>query len=219
MDKVNLCLERIRVIRGVSGGKISYEQIRTVFVTCDLDEEQQEQVFELIQNIGIEPYSEIDMCEPMQEETMKQPKKRLISTNDIEEHYKNALDACLEALRNDENLFIQYQDEVQILKHFISEASSNSKVTPYQIVTRAVMDLSTYRVREKRKNGWICGTGSSGSRDIFVLWLSVNFKEDDISELIDCCTENETLSKKHQEMLLVLIHNTPSTVVLPRNIH
>ena len=87
------------------------------------------------------------------------------------------------------------------------------------MVARAVMKLSSYRVRESRKKGWICGTCTSSVRDSFTFWLYAHFTEDEMSELICSCIENETLSKKHQEMLLVLIHNTPSTLVLPGIIH
>ena len=38
MDKVNICLERIRVIRGVNYGIITYKQIQSVFNLYNLDE-------------------------------------------------------------------------------------------------------------------------------------------------------------------------------------
>jgi len=39
MDKVEACLERIRVIRGVNYGIITYKQIQSVFNLYNLDEE------------------------------------------------------------------------------------------------------------------------------------------------------------------------------------
>lgn len=217
MDKVKLCFDRIQVIRGVNYGQISNEQIRNVFVAYDLDEEQQVQFFELIHNMGIHPISENEMCRPMQKVCLQQPEKQFVPTmQNFEERYKNALDACLESLGNDEKLIIQYQDELQLLKHSISTASSNSNAKPYQIITRAVMEISSFRVQEIRKKGWVCGTYMSHVRNTFIRWLCFLFTEADMSELICCCTENETLSKKHQEMLMVILHNTPHTLVHPR---
>ena len=46
MDKVEACLERIRVIGGVNYGIITYKQIQSVFILYNLDEEQKRKVFE-----------------------------------------------------------------------------------------------------------------------------------------------------------------------------
>lgn len=55
MDKVNICLERIRVIRGVNYGIITYKQIQSVFNLYNLDEEQKRAVFESLKKSRVSP--------------------------------------------------------------------------------------------------------------------------------------------------------------------
>lgn len=218
MDKVKACIERITVIKGVNYGQISNEQLQDVYILYSLSEQQQEQVNEWMRQIGICPIPESEMIRARQAKSISYEAPKQDTPNEVtcEERFQSARRACMEALESEDRLLAQYQEELLLLKNAIKEYSNNSTLKAESVITRAVMDISSYRVRDVRAKGWVCGTYMSRVRQIFRNWLCCHFAATDMAELIGCCTSTSPLTTKDVERLLVLLHNTPRTLVHPR---
>jgi hypothetical protein len=75
------------------------------------------------------------------------------------------------------------------------------------------MVISNYRVREARKKGWVCGTYMSSVRESFGHWVQMVFCEDKLAELIECIVSEKVLTQEQMDEVVVLLHNTPKTLV------
>ncbi len=118
-------------------------------------------------------------------------------------------------LEKNPNLMEQYQEEAELLKEALAEHRAKSERTSDWIVTRAVMEISRYRVRDIRDKGWVCGTYMSRVRERFRCWLSYLFTGEELEQLIQCCLEKKELSSHQEEVIFILLQNTPSTLVHP----
>ena len=50
-------------------------------------------------------------------------------------------------------------------------------------------------------------------REKFEHWVQMTFSEDEMAELIDLCVSSEELSQEQMDKVMVLLHNTPKTLV------
>ena len=105
------------------------------------------------------------------------------------------------------------KEELPLLQTALAEQRMKSKMPSDRIVTRAVMDISSYRVRDIRDKGWVCGTYMMKLRQNFETFLACLFTEEELKELIQCCIEKKELTSHQEEILLILLHNTPKTLV------
>lgn len=229
MDQVKMCFERIRVIRGVNYGIITNEQIRDVFMLYQLSEDQQKQVYELLQSSGIYPIPEEEANQAVYARKTAQEKEiqnvpncekrtddeKPAYVESREERFEQVLRLCEESIKENALLIEQYQKETYILKNAIAECATASNRAASRCVTQAVMEVSRYRVRDIRKKGWVCGTHMSRVKSQFERWLCWLFTEDELKELIRSCSLDDELNPHHQKILLVLLHNTPQTLVHP----
>lgn len=89
MDKVLSCVERIRVIRGVNYGIITYEMILDLFVLFDLNERQMKNVYKCLKNEKIIPISEEDMPQKLRE--LKNPPSTTLVQKELDEQTKREI--------------------------------------------------------------------------------------------------------------------------------
>ena len=67
MDKVYTCVERIRVIRGVNYGIITNEQLNFLFDVLNLNEEERNNVFKILDETNIVPIPEDEAPQKVRE--------------------------------------------------------------------------------------------------------------------------------------------------------
>lgn len=227
MDKVKSCYERIRVIRGVSYGFISYEQIQDLFDIFQLDNGQQQSVMEMLENEGCCPVREDEIPKrPFNEDSAPKNTDRLeLETDAIVESNEQAskmrrqsyreemLQSYLQAVKDNPALVNQYQIEENIFRNAIIEHNALHNKSVFKCISKAAMNISSYRVREINKNGWVCGTYMSHMRDNFERWLQCIFSEDELCEFISFCEKDNELDSQYREVLLLILHNIPKTLV------
>ncbi len=219
MDKILSCVERIRIIRGVNHGVITNKKIQDLFIIYDLDEQQRKSVFEILEKDMIIPVSEEI---PQKVQASNAPSQSQAEHRELDEQTSNVLrkerfdmmlDKYKQAIKDNPDITKRYEDEIPIFAKAIIEQNDERSKTASRIITRAVMAISSYRGREARKRGWVCGTYMSRVRKHFECWLRDVFAEEQLSELITCFAEGKELTQEQEDMLRVLIHNTPKTLV------
>lgn len=210
MDKVNTCIERIGLARGVNGGIITNEQIQALFIRFDLDEEEKQSVEAFLEKEGIIPVAEETV--PQKAENNSQADKPTKA-----ELRRKSFEIMLEKYRQDAKddpiMPLLYKQELPILIKSAAELEDKSCRTAVQRIVKACMAVSEYRVREARKEGWVCGTHMSHVRDAFERWVKRAFSEDELAELIDCCVRKKEFTQEQKVKVMVLLHNTPKTIV------
>lgn len=115
-----------------------------------------------------------------------------------------------------ERLDKQYCKEILLLKSAIAKRADESECEPVKIITDAVMEISNYRVREKRKTGWVCGTQVAHVSDRLQQWINYYFADNVLEELIRYCKEDEKLDPHWYKILLSLLNHAPRIIVHPR---
>ena len=226
MDKVNICLERIRVIRGVNYGIITYKQIQSVFNLYNLDEEQKRAVFESLKKSRVSPSENDGMASPFPGTAIVRKELDQDVGSDDEESNKNKqreenrkkrfdekLQQCKRDIDENPGLASQYFDELEILKSKLAELSAIQNRSAIHRISKALLYISNYRVREVRKNGWVCGTYMSRVRERFERWIGCLFSETELCDLINSCAIKSELNQHQLDMLTVLLHNAPKTLV------
>lgn len=220
MDKVVSCIERIRIIRGVNYGVITNEQIQELFVIFNLDEEQRSSVFAILEKDKITPISEDEV--PQKVRDLHNPPPIVVVQQELDEQIKfelrrqrfeKVLDTYREDLKNKPNLAAIYEEEIPIFRKAITETNDKSSHSANRTIVRACMVISNYRVREARKKGWVCGTYMSRVKERFEHWVQMVFCEDKLAELIECIVSEKVLTQEQTDQVMVLLHNTPKTLV------
>lgn len=220
MDKVISCIERIRVIRGVNYGIITNEQIQELFVFFNLDEEQRKSVFAVLEKDKITPIPEDEVPQKVRDlhnpppivavpqELNKETKSEL-----RRQRFEKALDTYRQDLKDKPILATIYEEEIPVFRKKVTELNDKPSRASNSKIVRACMAISNYRVREARKNGWVCGTYMSRVRERFEHWVQMVFCEDELAELIDCLVSTKELTQEQTDKVMVLLHNTPKTLV------
>lgn len=220
MDKVVSCIERIRVIRGVNYGIITNEQIQELFAFFNLDEEQKRSVYASLEKDKITPIPEDEV--PQKVRDLHNPPPIVVVPQELDEqskcelrrkHFEKVLDTYSEDLKNKPNLAAIYEDEIPVFRKAITELNNKSSHSTNRTTVRACMVISNYRVREARKKGWVCGTYMSRVIERFEYWVQMVFGEDELAELIDCLVSAKELTQEQTDQVMVLLHNTPKTLV------
>ena len=220
MDKIATCLERIRVIRGVNFGKITYSQIQNVFALYQLNEEQKRAVYESLKNSAICITQDDDASESFLETNTRKPNSEpcKVASDSSEKQNKQTdekLQLCMQDIKDNPNLVDQYKDEMIILKNLITSQNFNQKISASRCITIALMKISSHRVRDIREHGWVCGTYMLRVRKHFEKWIQAIFTEDELCELVNCYLEGNDITPHQQDIIMVLLHNTPKTLVHP----
>lgn len=220
MDKVVSCIERIRVIRGVNYGIITNEQIQELFVFFNLNEEQKKSVYASLEKDKITPIPEDEV--PQKVRDLHNPPQIVVVPQELDEQskrelhrkcFETALDSYRQNLKNKPNLAVIYKSEFPVFKKALTELNGKSSHTTYRIIVRACMVISNYRVREARKKGWVCGTYMSRIIEHFEHWVEMVFAEDELTRLVDSIVYKKELTQEQMDMIMVLLHNTPKTLV------
>lgn len=213
MDKALACFERIRVVKGVSGGIITNEQVDSLCSIFGLDEAEKQHVLELMARERIVPIPEDEVPEKLRPAPKKPPEPKEMTPEEWKQIYKErfseALHRCKCAIEVEPELGKQYIKEVPVLKQALSDQYGDPRFAASHRVMSAAMYLSKYRVRKYRKRGWVCGTYMRSVEKYFLNWVRGVFSESELEELIACCGEGRELTQHQLEMLTVLIHKTP----------
>lgn len=226
MDKVEACLERIRVIRGINYGIITYKQIQSVFNLYNLDEEQKRAVFESLKKSRVSPSENDGMASPFPstaivrkelDQDVESDDKESNNNEQREENRKKRFNEKLQQCKCDidENpgLASQYLDELATLKNRLAEQGTIQDRSAIHQISNALLFISNCRVQEARKNGWVCGTYMSRVRERFESWIRCIISDTELSELANSCAAKSELNQHQLDMLTVLLHNTPKTLV------
>lgn len=220
MDKVVSCIERIRVIRGVNYGIITDEQIQELFAFFNLDEEQKRCVYASLKKDKITPISEDEV--PQKVRDLYNPPPIVVVPQELDEETKSelrrkrfekVLDTYKQDMKNKPNLAAIYEEEIPVFIKAISELNNKSRHSTNRTIVRACMVISNYRVREARKKGWVCGTYMSRIIEHFEHWVEMVFVEDELARLVDSIVYAKELTQEQMDMVMVLLHNTPKTLV------
>ena len=102
---------------------------------------------------------------------------------------------------------------LSVLKSKLAELSAIQNRIAIHRISKALLYISNYRVREVRKNGWVCGTYMSPVRERFERWIGCLFSETELFDLINSCAIKSELNQHQLDMLTVLLHNAPKTLV------
>ena len=104
------------------------------------------------------------------------------------------LEAYIGEENDDTKLLVRYEEE----KIFIEAVTTfDDKVCHManRKIVRVCMIVSNYRVRDDRKDGWVCGTYMSRVKKSFERWERKVFLEDDLTKLLDSISKEEELSR------------------------
>ena len=220
MEKVYSCLTRVRVIRGVNHGIITNEQLSFLFDVLNLNEEERNTVLRILEETHIVPMLEDEVPQKVRELynpppiTVVHKKIDEQTERDIQRNrYAEVRDAYKQALNDNPILPKIYEEEIPIFSNALTDLNDKSYRTATQKIVRACMSISSYRVREERKSGWVCGTYMSRVREHFEHWVQMVFREDELVELVECFTSAKELTPEQMEKVMILLHNIPKTLV------
>lgn len=130
-----------------------------------------------------------------------------------EQLFKDKLLEFRSELDKNPNRFRKYEIEAALLKREIAKQGLSKERSVFRNITNAVMEIGNFRVREKIKNGWICGTYMSrviAHHEDLVRYL---FLEDELEKLIMCCANNEMLDPHQEEIIQVLLSTIPRLII------
>ena len=226
MDKVEACLERIRVIRGVNQGIITYKQIQSVFNLYNLDEEQKQAVFESLKKCRVSPSENDGITSPFPGTTIVRKEFNQNGENDDKDarnneqrevnrikRFNEKLQQCKCDIGMNPGLASQYFDELEMLKSRLAEQGALQNMGSIRRISNVLLYIGNCRAQEVRKNGWVCGTYMSRVRERFEGWIRCIFSDAELSELVNSCAAKSELNQHQLDILTVLLHNTPKTLV------
>ncbi|MBQ2880644.1 MAG: hypothetical protein IJE40_00095, partial [Clostridia bacterium] len=187
--------------------------------------------FELLKKYGIKAVSESDVPEgcgrlnseesetdvPQSDESNVGRKE--ISESKRNEVYYEKLSECMQKIKNDPQLERQYEEELTVLKKGIAQLCADGYSSAVKVIVTAMLNISRYRVREKLKNGWVCGTHVSALKSYSEKTVRFLFSEEELEALISCCVKGETLSDQQYEILIMLLHYAPHMHINMRNLY
>lgn len=130
-----------------------------------------------------------------------------------EQLFKDKLLEFRSELDKNPNRFKRYEIESALLKSEIAKQGLNKNRSVFRNITNAVMEIGYFRVRDKLKNGWICGTYMSrviAHHERLVRYL---FLEEELEKLIVCCVNNEQFDQHQEETIQVLLSSIPRLII------
>ena len=160
VEKVLACVERIHVVKGVSGGFITNEQVDSLCSIFGLDEQQKQQVLVKLEENGIVPIAEEDVPEKYRPAPPESPQPKEVTPEEREQIYKERFTEEFEkfqrAIEDEPELARQYQRQIPVLKQALADQHGDTQSTTMEKVMAAVLYLSRYRARPYRRRGWVC---------------------------------------------------------------
>jgi len=86
---------------------------------------------------------------------------------------------------------------------------------PYETISRAVMEISLFRVRDAlRNNGRVCGKALEHVERRYQRSLRMHLTDEEMRDLV-LSLSNGTVEPQHEELLTWLLHNVPRIRVRP----
>ena len=108
--------------------------------------------------------------------------------------FDEKLQQCKRDIDENPGLASQYFDKLEMLKSKLAEQSAIQNRSAIHRISKALLYISNYRVREVRKNGWVCGTYMSRVRERFERWIGCLFSETELCDLINSCAIKSELN-------------------------
>lgn len=221
MDNVKECFERIRIIRGVNYGLITKDQIKDAFISFSLTEEEQESLWNMLEENEIVPMEEDDYIESAkksgkyykdQGEDLQQYDEEFEDISE-EERYnqrKEKLYLAFEcSLEEEPTLMESYSYVLPLLKKSISEGGREllergTKLPPNYIMAYSVIGHKTECIKIQPEETYL-----NKQRDCFKKWIGYYFSENEISQILSKCMNDENLTEEETQKLTVIYHNAP----------
>lgn len=223
-EKILKAMEHLRILSSVSQGMLTLEDLNAVIGRYQLDLDQQLDLSELLRQEGIVPVSPEERAARLSEPDPGPVTPDETSIHEANEAlWKLRLPALLEALDREDAFARQMEEEIPLLCDAIADYSVHYGPPPHswcaaRIVSHAIMDISGFRIRERRKNGWVCGTHTGNLRRALQRQLSNQFPEAELTALVACCSSDTSAleSGPLRETLLLLLDMAPEIMVHPR---
>lgn len=222
MNKVQDCLERIRVVRGSNYGVITNEQIEIIFDAQCLNGCERKYVLGRLKENGIVPISEDESYFKWKE--TKFPQKENDQHHDYscdieecevkkEEMFEKNVDEIVVLLNNEPEILQQYKNETLLFREFLIKEGIDTKCTTVNRISNAIMKISKYRVRRIRTEGWVCGTYMSNVRKNLVRKIRYYFDERELEKFVQAFVSQDDINDRNRMILLFLLHSVPRTVI------
>jgi len=224
MQVVKECFERVRIIKGVNYGIITNEQIELLLERYQLTEEQQRHFFALLREHGIKPINDSEVPDKVKKQRLEtcsnneqvdeNEETDSVPTVDERKRIREVkVQKIANEIKEDPKVFEQYKEELLILKEEILQQKNDGYKSAIKAITAAMLGVSRYRVRERLKRGWICGTYMSRVRERSERCVSYLFAEEELSDLIECCANNTELDARQTETMLLILYCAPHVLV------
>lgn len=109
----------------------------------------------------------------------------------------------------------QYKEETLIFKKDIIDFEHTPRLVfpPSFRVMKAAMEVSHYRVREKRQNGWVCGTYMARVEARFESRIRRTFSQEELAELIETIEGGNEFTSRQRDIITALLHIAPEVHV------
>lgn len=227
MNHIEEVFERIQVIRGVSKGFISHEQIKDIVYLYGLNEEQKQELFKLLDSKGICPISEDKfpkLPKPVVKggsvakivEIKKEQKTKATIEKDRKEIFYTHLLSFVSELKQMPVLIPVYIKKFEILKAVIVKYAIESRKNPYVILTEASTFVGNYQFDNKFGRYRVCGRCVDRGLRNFERKVRFLFTERELTELIQCCMDKKDLTPRQEQILMVLLRKAPRFLVSRR---
>ena len=231
MDKFKSVIDRIRVIKGVNRGIITKEQIDHLFLMYELDEKEQQKVFDFLKQNEIIPIAEDQVpkeekkafeqlpeppSEPSEQEKEEVRKKR----------FESKLKGLIDAINEHPNLLKLYEYEIPIFMNALADYDRELMAIlcgRYNEVTHriagAIYKVAVWHVEQVQEKIGGCGTAMARDFSRFEYWLAKVFSEQELLELVNTAMDDQEISFEQMEAILIILHNVPTVVNSARSIH
>lgn len=212
MDKVSMCLERIRLIKGVNYGVITNEQVKELFEIWDLDKSQIQAVYDSMKINGIVAIPESEVPNKVRGESCIKSEQRVLSEEELKQVYKERFDVTynnyIADIEENPKLATQYESEIPIFANAVVNMEHRKYINVQKKIALAVVEVAYHRVADKRYISG-CGTYLSHARQTFERWLNYVFSEKELIKLNDACMNGEEFSDHQKNMIALFLHHAP----------
>lgn len=227
MNKINNCITRINVIRGVNKGIITHEHISGLIIKYQLDENQSKLLYELLRRREIYPVSEEDFpsvhTKPMLKETSVSSENYVRPEPSTEDRlrYLNTLHKSVsEFFEKEPHLKEKYISEIPILRKYITVLKDES--SPFDILINAAKIMQHYRIEQTSEFYSSCVFGMSRRFSTFQRILKFIlfkiFTPQETEEFITRCCEDNELNDNDLTILIIFLNLIPTPMLRRRNL-
>lgn len=215
MDKVSMCLDRIRLIKGVNYGVITNEQVSELCEIWALDENQKQEVSDLMKANGIISIPASEIPEKVMPQNNPKSEPRMLSEEELKQIHKERFDAAYKnykgKIEGDPLLATRYESEIPVFANTVSNMENLKSINIQEMLALATIEVARCRIADKQKIGG-CGTYISHAISAFERWLKYVFWEDELVELKNTCINGKEFSDHQKKIIVLVLHNSPKII-------